>query len=74
MLPPDIYSKPWARPPQYNRESSVEPDEGDDDQPAPERSGRDAVKPASGSTDTEPLVYRKGNPEEVFGVDDNDEE
>jgi hypothetical protein len=83
MLPDDILRKPWARPPVYtDRPADTEPEAPSEpvfaaksEPPAPLRGGpvRDASKPVGGSRDTEPLVYRRGNPSAVFGLDDEDE-
>lgn len=70
--------KPWMTPIQYNDEPerpSLDETEGRDE-PEPEREHPDRPRPArSGfvSLDTEPMQYRSGDPNAVFGVEDIDE-
>lgn len=74
------YERPkWLRPTEYNDDrfsgeashggnSEPEGDDEDEDSPPPRRPGRDWRRGSDRvSNDTEPLNYRSGNPDEVFG-------
>jgi hypothetical protein len=80
----EFYDKPWMRPMQYtDSHNAGAPDREaaeatEDEVPADlrmdsERVEKMAGKPAGSLRDTTPLDYRTGNPEHVFGLDDDDE-
>jgi hypothetical protein len=81
-----FYDKPWMRPMQYTDRNDAgapvrEAETATEDTPAgdvplrmeSDRVEKMAAKPANGLRDTTPLDYRTGNPEHVFGLDDDDE-
>jgi hypothetical protein len=72
MVPPE-YNEPDEpdTEPTFRTEEEVEAAISRDDE---SRDRRPARGDYGASTDTEPMNYRSGNPDEEFGVDDGDEE
>ena len=77
---PIIYNEPAEPEPMpepfpHYREHADEPDGGATDDPFDDEQGEREDRNVNLTTDTTPLVYRKGDPDEVFGdVEDENED